>query len=218
MNTTNNNDALTLDGFLAMTQEDRADVDYTQAPALYAGWCEKYQVHVEPHHVQKPDADVITYRVRIWAPGEGSHPVREMWIDYQTGTAWVQQQARPFRRDGWEDAPHIHYRPKDGGFDYKPWGKKPIDTEKWHDISGVSAIYRVKQPTAADILWCLRSDADALNYDRYEDWAADMGYDPDSREGERIYNACRENGVNLRRVAGAEAWAVLAVLLELPGL
>ncbi len=219
MNTTNNNDALTLAAFLAMSPEDRADVDYTQAPALYAQWCERYGVHVEPHHVQQPGADAITYRVRIWAPGEGAHPAREMWIDYSMGVGLVQH------KDGTPAPYGVTYDPRTGTMRYRRhchgniyWVGDADAPDNPHGIDFGTRTHGpivVKKPTAADILWCLRSDADALNYDRYEDWAADMGYDPDSREGERTYKACRENGVELRRVVGPEAWAVL---LDLPGL
>jgi len=43
------------------------------------------------------------------------------------------------------------------------------------------------------ILDCLVSDAwSVLNSRGFEDWANELGYDPDSRKAERTYNACRE--------------------------
>jgi hypothetical protein len=57
-------------------------------------------------------------------------------------------------------------------------------------------------PSAADVLYSLSMDASALDHPTFEDWAADNGYDPDSREGERIYRACLETGLKLRAAIG----------------
>lgn len=57
-------------------------------------------------------------------------------------------------------------------------------------------------PTAADVLYSLCSDAGALDYASFEDWAADFGFDTDSREAERIYRACLDIGLKLRAAIG----------------
>lgn len=45
-------------------------------------------------------------------------------------------------------------------------------------------------------------DADAIDYARYEDWAADLGYDPDSRKGELVYRQCLSAALSLRAALG----------------
>lgn len=57
-------------------------------------------------------------------------------------------------------------------------------------------------PDAASVLHSLILDADVLDHPTYEDWAADFGYDPDSRKGEAIYRACLEIALKLRAGLG----------------
>lgn len=68
---------------------------------------------------------------------------------------------------------------------------------------------RLAGPTPADVLACLLSDASALDYPSYEDWAADLGYDPDSRKGEKDYRACLEIALKLRAGLGEQRMAAL---------
>jgi hypothetical protein len=58
-----------------------------------------------------------------------------------------------------------------------------------------------KEPTAADVLSCLCSDARAAD-DSFEDWARDLGYDTDSREAEATYKACCAIAPKLTRFLG----------------
>ena len=60
-------------------------------------------------------------------------------------------------------------------------------------------------PTLADCLDSLGSDASAYDNARgFEDFAADMGYDTDSRKAERTYRACGRVLAALRRLLGAD--------------
>jgi len=47
-----------------------------------------------------------------------------------------------------------------------------------------------REPTAADVLSSLLLDAAVEDYSSFEDWAADLGYDPDSRKAVRTYQEC----------------------------
>ena len=49
---------------------------------------------------------------------------------------------------------------------------------------------KLPPPNIANVLHCLFLDSDVLNYATFEEWAPDLGYDPDSREAEKIYQAC----------------------------
>lgn len=62
-----------------------------------------------------------------------------------------------------------------------------------------------EEPTAEEVLECLLSDASGVECARsFEDWASDLGFDPDSRKAERIYKACERIAVKLRRFLGED--------------
>lgn len=65
------------------------------------------------------------------------------------------------------------------------------------------------EPKAADVLDCLASDASSIeNANGFEDWAADFGYDTDSRKAEKTYKACEHIAKRLRNFLG-EAYDTL---------
>lgn len=57
-------------------------------------------------------------------------------------------------------------------------------------------------PDPVDVLASLFSDADVLDAGGFENWAADLGYDTDSRRAAAIYKVCLENSLRLRAVMG----------------
>ena len=57
------------------------------------------------------------------------------------------------------------------------------------------------EPEAAEVLECLLSDASGADED-FENWAADLGYDPDSRKAERIYKTVQRQTLKLSRLLG----------------
>lgn len=59
-------------------------------------------------------------------------------------------------------------------------------------------------PNLADVLHSLVSDAEAIDYPTYEEWADNLGFDRDSRKGEAAYRACLESGLKLRAALGEE--------------
>lgn len=56
-------------------------------------------------------------------------------------------------------------------------------------------------PTAADVLYCLTSEYDALSTS-FPDWCAELGYEEDSRKAFRVYESCQEGAKKLRDVFG----------------
>jgi hypothetical protein len=62
----------------------------------------------------------------------------------------------------------------------------------------------LKTPTLDDVMHCLISDADTIDYPNFEDWANCFGYEADSRSAEKIYRACLEIGLKLRSMLGDE--------------
>ena len=63
----------------------------------------------------------------------------------------------------------------------------------------------IKEPTAADVLHCLISDTQSVeNSNGFEDWATSLGYDPDSRKAEKIYNDCVASSTKVRKLLGKD--------------
>jgi hypothetical protein len=59
-------------------------------------------------------------------------------------------------------------------------------------------------PKLADVLACIAGDADVLDHATFEEWASDMGCDPDSRKAEALYRHCLEQALKLRNGLGDE--------------
>ena len=57
-----------------------------------------------------------------------------------------------------------------------------------------------KIPNIVDVLACLQSDASMS--DTFEDFCAGMGYDEDSRNAYRTWEACQDIGRKLRKLLG----------------
>ena len=67
-----------------------------------------------------------------------------------------------------------------------------------------------KMPEAADVLDCLVSDASSVaNAQGFEDWAAELGYDTDSRKAHRTYTICQRQADRLKKFMGDEAYETL---------
>ena len=59
------------------------------------------------------------------------------------------------------------------------------------------------EPTAADVLSCLLSDATSFeNAGSFEEWAREYGFDTDSRKAERIYRELENLAPKVRRLLG----------------
>lgn len=57
-------------------------------------------------------------------------------------------------------------------------------------------------PDTADVVHSLIVDASVLDSSGFESWAADFGYDTDSREAEKTYRACLEIALKIRAGIG----------------
>ena len=64
-----------------------------------------------------------------------------------------------------------------------------------------------QDPTLADVLDCLASDAAGYeNSNDFTGWADDLGYDTDSRKAEKIWRAVKRQAEQLKRTIGEEAY------------
>ena len=61
-------------------------------------------------------------------------------------------------------------------------------------------------PTAADVLECLLSDAASVENAAgdFEEWAPELGYDPDSRRALAVFEALTKQTAKLRRFLGED--------------
>lgn len=57
-------------------------------------------------------------------------------------------------------------------------------------------------PTAADVLYCLLADASSVEYNDFEGWCADLGYDSDSIKARKVYDECVRQTRKLHRFLG----------------
>lgn len=69
-------------------------------------------------------------------------------------------------------------------------------------------------PPVADVIHTLILDSSVNESTSFEDWASEFGYDTDSRDAERIYNACRLIARDYCRLFTAAQRAHLADLLQ----
>jgi hypothetical protein len=67
-----------------------------------------------------------------------------------------------------------------------------------------------QEPTVAEVLDCLASDASSFeNSDGFEGWANEFGYDTDSRKAERTYKAIEEQTDKLARLISPDDYETL---------
>lgn len=60
----------------------------------------------------------------------------------------------------------------------------------------------IPAPPFTEVLQCLLLDAEVLDSPSFEHWAADLGFDTDSRSAERTYRECLEISLKLRAILG----------------
>lgn len=65
------------------------------------------------------------------------------------------------------------------------------------------------EPDPVNVIWCLIGDCDVLDAGSFEDWAAECGYDTDSRSAEKTYRDCLEIALKLRAVLGDDTLRTL---------
>jgi hypothetical protein len=67
-----------------------------------------------------------------------------------------------------------------------------------------------ENPTLADVLDCLASDASGYeNACTFEDWASEYGYETDSRKAEKTFRAIKRQAEQLKRTLGEDAYQEL---------
>lgn len=99
----------------------------------------------------------------------------------------------------------------------QPWSHHAYDVTLHYDGRTMSVRYRQgtgirHTPATHEVVWSVLIGYVPTPPDEptFEDWAADYGYDPDSRRAEAIYNACVAQSRQFDALMGAD----LALLLE----
>lgn len=70
------------------------------------------------------------------------------------------------------------------------------------------------EPNREDFLYSLIMDSDVLNYTSFEYWAESTGYNPDSRKGEKVYQACLKIALAMRSGLGDSNLETLSELFQ----
>lgn len=125
-------------------------------------------------HKRKPQEHLeMRWRVTLLRNGRAVHST-----DFTQGCAHSPE----YKRNGGKvTAPVI--MECETGFTYKP---------------GATFGRPVPPPDVADVVYCFLLDSSDTD-ETFEEWAAGLGYDPDSRTAEKIFNSCRDTASALRR-------------------
>lgn len=95
---------------------------------------------------------------------------------------------------------------------YSQWGRGSFETIGGRP--GSSAKLAPIKPDSCDVMASLVLDSSVLDSAGFEDWAAEFGYDTDSRSAEAIYRACLEHALALRAAIGDSGLEALKTALE----
>ena len=101
----------------------------------------------------------------------------------------IQIAGRPDRGDELWHADASHF-----AVTFTRLGKKPAITVLYSQGSAIKT-----RPGMDDVFYSMLSDgAPMFDGETFEQWAENLGYSTDSRDAERIYNACLENGKKIK--------------------
>jgi len=70
------------------------------------------------------------------------------------------------------------------------------------DFIGVpNSLRGTLKPDEQDVIYSLLMDSEVLDYSSFEDWADNFGYEQDSRQAEKTYNACMKIALQMNRLS-----------------
>lgn len=99
------------------------------------------------------------------------------------------------------------------------WTRQPgaqfREKQLWASTAAKLAKSQGVKPKLSNVLHSLLSDGEAyFNAQTFENWACELGYDPDSRKAEAIYHACDTIGRKLANAVPAEVLSRARELLQ----
>lgn len=93
-----------------------------------------------------------------------------------------------------------------------------FETEQGYAARGTGSVVRFRGapilPDPCDVLACIATDAAVLDARGFEEWAAEFGYDVDSRKAESIYQACLKIALEVRSGLGDDGLRALQTAAE----
>jgi hypothetical protein len=153
--------------------------------------------------VHDNDWPCIAYRVRLEYKGKPIHT-----SPYSMGVGHVKTKVTTCGTDfsrtlsmnehslllAWQFKPHANF----------------TDKALWASVAAKLAKLQKVVPSLADVMHSLLSDGSPFfDAESFEDWAGNLGYDPDSRKAESIYRECDRTGRAMQGALGAEMVAKL---------
>jgi hypothetical protein len=178
----------------AHSQEQLTVTDHTKIDALieslglrytatFVPWSKSRSAKADP----KPEDYNINWRVRVakLSPVDGQEFRGALETDYSLGTGHLPKAVQP--KSPWRMS-----------IDEYDAIKQTCETGRYR--FGNSG--RLEAPPLRDVLHSLVSDSDVINFDSFESWASEFGYDADSRAAEKTYRACLEIAIKLRNLVG----------------
>lgn len=145
--------------------------------------------------------------------GKGTF-TRQLTTDYMQGIAHAPDYVQSWNSDGNQNA---YYRnvAETGKYNKK---LKKFSTGKidWYGSynHGYAPKLTLPKPLLRDVLYSLVLDSDVIQYATFEDWAAEFGYETDSRKAEKTYTDCLAIALKLRALIGEKAIADLRELFN----
>ena len=132
---------------------------------------------------------------------------QSMTIEYMQGIAHI-----PGYKHGWGPKTYDQRRQEDAY-------RQTCETGKLYKLMpGIDMYLPTKAtlpaPTLEEILWCLVMDSSVLDYGTYEEWGRELGYDEDSRKGEKVYRDCLQQALQFNQLAGHETIEKLGELYQ----
>jgi hypothetical protein len=97
--------------------------------------------------------------------------------------------------------------------DYAEVIRQSCETGTWRKPGGFH-VRPLPAPRAADVLQCLILDMEVIEHASFEEWARDMGENPDSRAAEAIYRACLTTALALRPILGETLEPLRTILAD----
>lgn len=179
--------------------------DHREAAALFAAACDRLGLSVECAFVPfsqsrnaKETSPSLNWRCRIMRNGREVTGLAS--VDYMQGSGHCPaSKAGAKRFPVKSDLARAIALECDKGRRARPdFGGRPYESRD-----------PIAPPTAVDVISALCMDSDVIDYPRFEDWAENLGYDPDSRSAEKTYRACLETALALRAAIGETALSEL---------
>lgn len=161
----------------------------------------------------KPGADGKTWRSLNWKVTIARHR-QSLTTDYAQGEAHAPAYKAPPRGGGKMSATYAN-RLRSAAI------AQEIETGRAHEygdgpLMAYNATRDTRKPIASprlgDVLQSLARDSDVLDCSGFEDWAANYGYETDSRAAETAYHACIEIALQLRAMLGDNLLAEIRIV------